>query len=271
MTAGITVLILTLNEEKNLPGCMASADFADNVVVLDSGSTDATVQVAGELGARVAHRRLDNWAAHQNWALDNLVADAPWVLMLDADERVSPELAKSLTSAAKSRAPHDAYYIRRRDWFMGRPIERVQATPRLIRFFRPRRIRFARFVNPFAEVHGSIGDLSEIIEHYPFSKGLDHWIRRHLEYARLEARERADTQAGGIQPSLIRAFFSPDLATRRKHQKCLCAHLPAWPVLHCAYFFLARRGFLDGAPGIAYAVLRSFYEYWIVLFSRRQR
>lgn len=271
MATGITVLILTLNEERNLPGCIASVPFADKVVVLDSGSTDGTLEIARKLGAQVAHRALDNWAAHQNWALDNLVADDPWVLMLDADERVSPGLAASLANTAKSNAAYDAYYIRRRDWFMGRSIERVQATHRLIRFFRPMRIRFDRFVNPVSEVHGSVGYISEIIEHYPFSKGLGHWIRRHLDYARLEAAERARNRPDSNRFSVTTAFFSRDLATRRRHQKGLCTHLPAWPILHFAYFCSIRRGFLDGAPGIAYAVLRSFYEYWIMLFSHRNQ
>jgi hypothetical protein len=216
----------------------------------------------------VAHRPLDDWSSHQNWALDNLVQGDPWVLLLDADERVSPQLAEALVNAARDPGGHNAFYIRRRDWFMGRPITRVQSTPHLIRFFRPAAIRFSRFVNPASTVQGKTGYLSGILEHYPFSKGLSHWTARHLEYARLEAREQARNQPSKNRLSGWTALKHPDLATRRKHQKALFSQLPFRPCLFFLHLCVIRRGFLDGGPGIAYSVLRSLYEYWIVLFSR---
>jgi len=268
MRSGVTVLILTLNEERNLPGCLSSASFADRVVVLDSGSTDATVDLALEMGVEVAHRPLDDWSSHQNWALDNLVRDEPWVLMLDADERVSPKLAESLAAAARDPGGHNAFYIRRRDWFMGRPITHVQTTPHLIRFFRPAAIRFSRFVNPTPTIRGTAGYLPGLLDHYPFSKGLSHWVARHLAYARLEAREQALNPPLKNRFSCWNALTHTDPATRRKHQKALFSRLPLRPVLFFIYLYFIRRGFLDGGPGISYAVLRSFYEYWIVRFSR---
>lgn len=271
MNGNITVLVMTLNEEHNLPGCLASLDFADRVVVLDSGSTDATVKIAEEKGAQVAVRPLDDWSSHQNWALDNLPPANTWLLMLDADERADPELRRSLVRAAADPGEFTAFSIARRDWFMGRPIGRVQATPRLIRFFRPERVRFTRLVNPAPLVDGRIGRLSGRIEHYPFSRGLSHWVSRHMDYARLEAEETKAARLRGETATLAGALLGRDVSIRRKHQKALFSGLPGRPLLKFVYLYLIRRGFLDGGPGLAYAVLQSVYEYWIGLESKRPR
>src|SRR5690348_11944785 len=111
----ISVLILTRNEQQDLPGCLASVAWSDDIHVLDSFSTDNTVEIAKAAGAHVTQRVFDNWAAHQNWALANIPFRHPWVFYLDADERVSPELARSLQTAAANPGENVAFRVQRRD------------------------------------------------------------------------------------------------------------------------------------------------------------
>src|SRR5437773_2549896 len=98
----ISVLILTLNEEENLPACMESVKWSDDIVVLDSFSTDKTVEIARAAGARVMQRQFDNWAAHQNWALENIQFKNPWVYYSDADEIVTSGLRDELLAIARN-------------------------------------------------------------------------------------------------------------------------------------------------------------------------
>lgn len=115
----VSVLILTKNEEKDLPGCLQSVSWSDDVHVFDSFSTDSTVQVARDAGAFVTQRVFDNWAAHQNWAMANIPFKYPWVFYLDADERMTPDLIRAVRSAALNPGECVAFRVRRRDFFWG--------------------------------------------------------------------------------------------------------------------------------------------------------
>src|ERR1019366_8761369 len=117
--ANISVLVLTKNEQKDLPGCLESVAWSDDVVVYDSFSTDDTVRIAEQFGARVVQRHFDNWAAHQNWGLRNLKFKNPWVFYIDADERATPDLAKCVQDAVGNADNHIAFRVQRRDFFMG--------------------------------------------------------------------------------------------------------------------------------------------------------
>ncbi|MEQ1795344.1 MAG: glycosyltransferase family 2 protein, partial [Nitrospira sp.] len=115
----VSILILTLNEEANLPDCLRSVGWSDDIVVLDSFSSDRTVAIAEERGARVVQRRFDNWAAHQNWALEQIPFKHPWVFYLDADERMTDELRDELIAIANEvTRPEAAFYCGRRNMFM---------------------------------------------------------------------------------------------------------------------------------------------------------
>ena len=268
MTPPLSVLILTRDEEQNLPACMDTVSWCDDVHVLDSHSTDNTANLAERLGAEVSFREFDNWSAHQNWALENINFKHPWVFMLDADERMTPELARSAAAAARSPGDKCAFEVRRRDFFMARPLRYAPATPYLIRLFRPDKIKFSRLVNPTPRVNGPVGRLDGYLDHHPFSKGIGHWAARHNAYAALEARQTLLDQKGRQTFSLRKALFSPRLAVRRQHQKGLFYKLPARPLLKFIILYFLRLGFLDGGPGLAWAILQSMYEYWIVLKTR---
>lgn len=258
----VSVMILTLNEETNLRDCLASLAWSDDIVVLDSFSMDETCAIAEAAGARVIQRKFDNWSAHQNWAVSNISFINPWVLYMDADERCTPELREEVIAAVKTDVAQAAFRIRRKDYFMGRWLKHAQLYPTwLVRLFRPEKIRYERLVNPVATVDGSIGELSAHIDHYPFSHGVAHWIARHNKYSDMEAVEavKAREQIAFKLSDLV----AGDPNVRRRAFKEIFFRLPARPAVKFLYYYLWRRGFLDGRPGFTYATLQAFYEYMI--------
>lgn len=258
----VSILILTLNEETNLRDCLASLAWSDDVVVFDSFSTDQTCAIATACGARLVQRKFDNWSAHQNWAVSNIPFKHPWVLYMDADERCTPELRDEVLAAATAESSYGAFRIRRKDYFMGRWLKHAQLYPTwLVRLFRPEQIRYERLVNPVATVHGPIGELSAHIDHYPFSHGVAHWIARHNKYSDMEAVEAI--KAREQVAFKLRHLVSGDPNVRRRALKEIFFRMPARPAVKFIYYYLWRRGFLDGRPGFTYATLQAFYEYMI--------
>jgi glycosyltransferase involved in cell wall biosynthesis len=270
----VSVLILTLNEEINIGACLDGLAWCDDVVVLDSRSGDRTAQLAAARGARVVERPFDNWSAHQNWAMANIRFRHPWVLYLDADERCDEALRDEVLRLATPAAPESAFRIRRKDFYMGRWLRRAQLYPTwLVRLMRPERIRYERLVNPVAIVDGRVGELRAHILHYPFSHGVGHWIARHNQYSDMEAQELMKVRAGDGDRSA--RLLSSDPNERRRALKDLFFRMPARPLVKFAYYYLWRRGFLDGRPGLTYATLQAIYEYMIDCkyreLRRRQR
>jgi glycosyltransferase involved in cell wall biosynthesis len=261
-----SILILTKNEQIDLPECLQSVAWSDDIVVYDSCSSDTTCEIARSQCARVVERPFDNWASHQNWGLRNITFKHPWVFYIDADERLTPEAAAELQSIASDPTPACvAYRIRRRDFFQGRQLKHVQASPWYIRFFRPELVHYERLVNPITVVDGPVGDLHHHLDHYPFSKGLSHWIARHNTYSSFEAEQILQNRASQETFSLRAVFLERDFNRRRFHQKELFYRLPARPLIKFFLLYVLKRGFLDGRPGFTYALLQSIYEAFIVL------
>jgi glycosyltransferase involved in cell wall biosynthesis len=260
----ISVLILTLNEEVNLPACLESVKWSDDIVVFDSFSSDRTVEIAEQAGAMVVQRRFDNWAAHQNWAMENIVYKNDWVFYLDADERMTEELRLEIeTIAADFKEHRAAFYCGRKNYFMQRWIRHCYPPGMIMRFFRPNKVRFERLVNPTPVINGPHGYLKNYFVHHNFSKGLSEWIEKHNKYSQMEAKEGINLLQGKAshQPSLL----SGDKASRRKALKNLSFRLPFRPTLKFVYLYIYKRGFLDGYPGYVYCRLQAMYEYMIVL------
>ena len=264
----ISVLILTKNEQQDLPGCLRSVAWSDDIHVYDSMSTDTTVEIATAFGAQVTRRPFDNWASHQNWGLANVPFKHEWVFYIDADERMTPELVAAVQAAVADPGDRVAWRVQRRDFLMGQWLRHVQTSPYYMRLFRPSKMRYERLVNPISIADGPIGQVGGYLDHYPFSKGLSHWIERHNSYSTFEARQIADNRAQRAAFSLRRAFFEPDFHEKRYHQKELFYRLPLRPVIKFLILYLAKRGFLDGRAGLTYAMLQSIYEYFIVLKTR---
>lgn len=262
----LSVLILTKNEEHDLPGCLKSVAWCSDIVVYDSCSVDSTQSIAKSVGARVIERSFDNWSSHQNWGLRNIDFRYPWVFYIDADERLTPEAAAELIAIARTNDPVSvAFRIRRRDFFQGHQLRYVQTSSYYIRMFRPQFVHYERLVNPVTIVDGPVGDLQHPLDHYPFSKGLEHWLGRHNSYSTFEAQQILLNRSGKEPFSLRSVFFEPDFNRRRFHQKELFYRLPARPFIKFLLLYIIKRGFLDGRAGFTYALLQSIYEVMIVL------
>jgi len=278
----LSVLIHTLNEEVDLPGCLESLSWCDDIWVYDSLSTDRTQYIAKEAGVRLIHRPHQDIsvsfggdeASHRNWGLTNIPFLHPWLLVIDADERLPIDTFSEISSILSSPPPFSqpympswpvAFQLRRRDFYRQRHLRHVQATPWYIRLFRPEFVHYERLINPITVVKGPVGSLQGYIDHYPFSKGLSHWISRHNTYSTLEARQLYNLPPLFSKSNLCAAFLSPHFHQRRAHQKSLFMSLPARPLLKFILLYFVKRGFLDGHPGLIYALLQSIYELFIDL------
>ena len=262
----ISILILTLNEETNIGACLDALAGFDDVVVFDSLSKDRTKEIALAKGARVVERPFDNWAAHQNWAMDNIEFRNPWVFYLDADERMTPELRKEILAIARDQSRAEvAYYCGRKNYFLGKWIRHAMPPGMIMRFFKPGKIRFERLVNPVPVIDGPHGYLRHYFEHYNFSKGLTEWFDKHNKYSLFEAMEGMKLRA---KPVGLGALFSRDRFERRRALKELSFRMPLRPLVKFLYMYVLKRGFLDGRAGYTYCKLQAMYEYMIVVKMR---
>ncbi len=263
----ISVLILTRNEQHDLPGALASVSWSDDIHVFDSYSTDSTIAIAQAAGAHTHQRTFDDYATHRNAALQ-LPFNHPWLLILDADERPTPELSHEMQQLALA-APHEisGFRLRRRDFLFDTWLKHAQISPFYIRLVRPERSKYTRAINEVIEVDGPIAELSYPLNHYPFSKGIAHWVAKHNLYSSMEA-ELIYRNQGLQQPSLLTALRHPDFHTRRLHQKAIFYRLPGRPILKWLYMVWVRGAILDGAAGLTYATLQAFYEYLIVIKTK---
>ena len=268
MTLPISVIVLTKDEEQDLPGCLETLRWSDDVHLFDSFSKDRTLEIARAAGAKVTQRVFDNWAAHQNWGLENLPFKHPWVFYIDADERVTDALRDALARAVENPDGHVAFRVQRRDFFMGRWLKHIQTTPYYVRLFRPESLRYERLVNPVSVVDGPTGEIGGYLDHFPFSKGVGKWFERHNSYSTFEARQIADNRKGKAAFSPVKAFTAKDFGERRFHQKELFYRMPMRPLVKFLLLYFLKRGFLDGRAGFTYATMQAVYEYMIVLKTR---
>ncbi len=270
----LSVLILTKNEELDLPGCLQSVAWSDDVHVYDSFSTDRTVDIARAHGATVHQRVFDSYAGQRNAGLFEPAYKHPWLLILDADERANPALARVLAERTAN-APEgtDAFRLRRRDYFLGRWLKHAQTTPFYIRVLRLGAARFRREVNEVVEVDGAIVDLDSedvYFDHYPFSKGITPWVARHNSYSSAEAVIVAQSEFVG-EVSWSKALFAKDFNEKHAARKAIFYSLPGRPLMRWAYLMFYRRGILDGRAGFVYSTLQAFYEWQIVLKTAELR
>ena len=258
----ISAVILTRNEEQDLPGCLASIAWCDDIHVLDSGSTDRTVNIAREHGATVTHRPFDGYASQRNASM-RLPYLYPWVRVLDADERPTPALCAEMRAAVQIATPSTAAFrMRRRDYLWGTWLKHAQLTPFYVRLLRPQCVRYTREINEIAEIEGVTRELQGTLEHLAFSKGVGHWVAKHNEYSTREAQLLASGDAVRAA-SLRQALFSRDFSERRVAQKAIFYKLPGRPLIKWLAMVFLRRAMLDGRAGLAYATLQAFYEYLI--------
>jgi glycosyltransferase involved in cell wall biosynthesis len=257
--SGVSILILTLNEEANLAGCLDSCAWCDDVVVFDSLSTDRSRDIALARGVRVVERAFDDYASQRNAALSSVTYAHPWVLMLDADERVPEDLAAEITRRVATAAPDTVMYrMRRKDFFLGSWLRRSSGYPTWFgRLVRVGRVRVEREVNEEYVADGRVEHLDAHLHHYPFNKGIAYWYERHNRYSGLEALAKIKTRG---EPIRFAALFGADPTARRRVLKQVGYRLPLRPFIMFTYFYVFRLGMLDGRPGFYFSVMRASYE-----------
>ena len=258
----VSVLILTLNEEANLANCLKSLAWCDDVVVLDSYSNDQTESIAKEYGARFIQRKFDDYARQRNYGLNEIDYRHSWLLIIDADEICPPELIKEIETAIHNCDKDTSLFrVRRKDHFMGRWIRHSSGYPTWAgRLARIGKVQVTRAINEEYHTDGRIGILSEHLLHYSFNKGFHAWFEKHNRYSTMEAEKIVENTSRKIR---IRELFHSDPLIRRKTTKKLFYLLPGRPILMFTALYFVRLGFLDGAPGLTFCLLRSFYEFMI--------
>ncbi len=267
--AQVTVVVLTYNEEANLPACLESLRGLDcEVFVVDSGSTDRTWEIAEAYGARVVEHPFETHARQWRWALDHLPLKTEWVLGLDADQRLTPELREELgrlfEGGDRALQGVDGFYVKRRQVFRGRWIRHGGYYPKyLLKLFRRDKVRLddLDLVDHHFYVEGVTRTLrGDLIEENLKENDLAFWLAKHIRYARLlaeeEFRRRAQGNGWTVRP---RPWGTPD--ERTAFLKHLWGRMPLYvrPFLYFVYRYFFRLGFLDGKEGFIFHFLQGFW------------
>lgn len=263
MPPPVSVMVFTLNEELNLPGCLDSLRWCDDVIVVDSFSTDRTEALSRAAGARFFQHAFEGFGSQRNWALDHTAPRHPWVLVLDADERVPPELAAELGARLPS-APDGvaAFRLRRRFHMWGRWLKHSSLYPTwVVRVFRVGRMRYEN--RGHAETQ-TVDGRTDALEHDLIdenAKGLEEWFERQARYARKEAAYELAQEARGLHPSEL---LENDPLARRAALKRVAGRVPGRALLYFGYAYVLRKGFLDGGDGLTFCAMRAIYQQMIV-------
>jgi len=233
----LSVTVITLNEENEIGDCLESVSWADEIVVVDSGSSDRTVEIAKKFTDKVVYHPWAGYAAQKNWAMEQ--ASHPWILSLDADERVSPELREEIERLLESSPRSVGYRVPRKNFFLGRWIRHGGWSPDyVLRLFRRDSGRFAeRKVHESVTVQGEIGMLQSPLAHYTYRSMADYFQRMD-RYSTLAAEEMFEA---GKRANFIDLLLRP-----------------------CGTFlkmFLLRQGFRDGMDGFLLGRLYSIYTF----------
>jgi glycosyltransferase involved in cell wall biosynthesis len=278
----LSVLVPVKNEAANLGECLASVSFAQQIVVIDSGSIDATQAIADKAGAELVEFGWNGkFPRKKNWALENVPWQNEWVLIVDADERITPELQRQII-AAIGRTDVDGFYLNRRFWFLGGWINHCGYFPSWnLRLFRHRLGRYEHieiddtFASGDNEVHehvllnGRTDYLRAPMEHYAFPD-IATFIEKHNRYSTWEAAAAAklDGRSGG---NTLRATPFGTALERKRWLKQIGMRAPFRPSFRFLYHYVWKQGFRDGYRGWVLSRLLAWYERLIVLKQREMK
>lgn len=271
----VSVIIPARNEEANLPACLTSLQRADEIFVVDSNSTDKSVEISESFGAKVVQFEFNGrWPKKKNWSLDNLPFRNEWILIVDCDERITPELWDEIALAIEN-TEHDGYYLNRRVFFLGKWIRHGGKYPDWnLRLFKHKAGRYENLgtedirntgdneVHEHVVIPGKVGYLKSDMLHEDF-RDMYHWLERHNRYSNWEARVYYNILNGKDDNGTIGASLFGDAVQRKRFLKKIWVRLPFRPFLRFILFYIIYRGFLDGKAGYTYGRLLSQYEYQI--------
>lgn len=269
----VTVMIFTLNEEQNLPACLDSLRWCDDVIVVDSFSTDRTEAISKERGARFFQNKFEGFGTQRNWAVDHTSPKHDWILVLDADERVPDEMvgemAQRLASAPENVA---AYRLKRRFHLWGRWLQHSSLYPTwVVRLVHKDRVRYVnRGHAETQEVQGDIAELdADLIDEN--QKGILEWFERQTRYARKDAEFELTEED---RPFHAKELLSRDPLARRAAVKRLSRRAPGRAPVYFVYSYLVRGGFRDGEDGLVFCTMRALYQQMVNIHKydlRKQR
>jgi len=268
--APVSAMIFTLDEEIHLPSCFASLGWTDDVIVVDSFSKDRTEAISRAAGARFFQHAFEGFGRQRMWALENTRPKYDWVLILDADERVTAELAAELARVVPA-APGSvaAFRLKRRFHMWGRWLRHSSLYPSwVVRLVRLGRVRYVDRGHAETQVvDGETRDLEHDLLDENL-KGMEEWHARQARYAGKDARFELQEQRGPVGwPGL----FGGDPLERRATLKRLAMRAPLRPMLYFLYSFVLRGGFLDGPAGLRFCLLKSRYQRMVAERKRALR
>jgi glycosyltransferase involved in cell wall biosynthesis len=264
----VSVVIPTLNEELNLADCLRSVSWADEIFVVDSFSQDRTLEIARTHGARVVQHAFEGYSRQKNWALDNLPLRNEWVLIVDADERVLPDLGCEIEQVvSQGDNSCDGYYLNRRVVFLGTWIRHAGWYPSWnLRLFRHRLGRYDdRDVHEHVVLNGRAGYLGADLLHAD-RRGLEAFVARHNRYSTLEATARWKAERNAPDRARLPvSWLASPVHRKRFLRERVWPSLPAKPMVLFLYMYVVRQGFLDGRAGLALCVFHAFQEFMVGL------
>ena len=263
----VSVLVPIKNEAENLPRCLACVQWAGEIFVVDSHSTDGSVEIAQRYGAEVVQFDFNGtWPKKKNWALENLPFKNDWVLILDADEVLPAEAATEIGDAIANTGGIAGYWINRRFFFLGRWLRHSYYPNWNLRLFRHSLGRYERLttaetrsgdneVHEHVVVQGPTARLRCEMDHYAFPS-VEVFVEKHNRYSNWEACVAADKLLHGSSQDL-----SSEAVGRRRRLKMISQRLPFRPLMRFLYIYIWQKGFLDGRDGYYFARLHAIYEF----------
>lgn len=260
-TPSIAAVILTLNEERSLSRALESVQWCDEIIVLDSGSTDQTKSIASSYSARFITHIQDHpflITQQRNWAITDCSIESEWILFLDADEVIGERLRKQIIEAISTNY-YRAYELAPRYWFFGQWLRHTQSFPN----WHPRLLKrgYTLFEGGVWESFSKtnhVGRISEPYEHYAFTNGIDDWLLKHCRYADWES----DSALEYLHYKKQESFGT----NRMVAQRSLAAIFwPLRPLLKFFHKYIFNRGFMDGWQGLLYCLLISSYELIVLI------
>lgn len=271
----VSVLIPAKNEELNLPACLESVALADEIFIVDSQSSDASGEIAKNYGVKVVQFHFNGrWPKKKNWSLDNLPFRNEWVLIVDCDERIPPQLWDEIAIAIQD-PNYNGYFLNRKVFFLDKWIRYGGKYPDWnLRLFRHKQGRYENLktedipntgdneVHEHVVLQGNVGYLKEDMLHIDF-RDIYHWLERHNRYSNWEARVYYNLLTGQDDSDTIGAHLFGTAVQRKRFLKKIWVWLPFKPLLRFILFYVIRLGFLDGRAGYIYGRLLSQYEYQI--------
>ena len=267
--AGIDVMIITFNEELNLPHCIEALEgWTNNIFVIDSGSTDATVAIAKQNGAKLIHHDWEGYAQQKNWALDNLPFESQWILIVDADEVITSQVRARLVTIAErpvDDVEENGFFINRLTYFLGKPIRHCGYYPSWnLRFFKRGAGRYEeRPVHEHVMIDNPVGRVREPMLHED-RRGLEHYIAKHNRYSTLEARALFDEMTGRVDRR-DQANLASQTKWNRWMKRNITPHLPFPALLRFLYMYILRLGILDGRVGFQFCNFIGMYDRMVAL------